>query len=155
VNFVTEVFGFIGDEAVALQDVGYISETCDAFSSLSLTPPQDVPDQGMRSLYWYDVNTNGSVGPGDSFEGSLDNCWISPDQLLNNSVEFNGYVENVDENRGVITAIGFTSDSPPNPGGVFFNGFSIAETEVLSPPNAEITNVIGVEGGFSILFTEP
>jgi hypothetical protein len=155
VNFVTEVFGFIGNEAVALQDAGFISEPCDAFSSAGLVPPTDVPDQGSRTLYWYDVNTNGSVGPGDSFEGSLDNCWISPDQLLNNSVEFNGYVENVDENRGVITAIGFTSDSPPNPGGVFFNGFSIAETEVLSPPNAEITNVIGVEGGFSILFTEP
>ena len=158
VDFVTEVFGFIGNEAVALQDAGFISEPCDAFSSAGLVPPTVptvVADQGSRTLYWYDVNTNGSVGPGDNYEGLLENCWIAPDQLLNNSVEFNGYVENVDENRGVITAIGFTSDLAPNPGGVFFNGFTISETEVLTPPNAEITNVIGVGGGFSILFTEP
>jgi hypothetical protein len=155
VNFVTEVFGFISDEAVALQENGTISETCDAFSLVSLVPPTNVADQGMRSLSWTDVNTDGNVGPGDSFLGSLEDCWISPDQLLNGLADFTGYVENIDQNRGVITTIGFTSVTPPNPGGVFFNGFSIAETEVLSPPNAEITNVIGVEGGFSILFTEP
>jgi hypothetical protein len=155
VDFVTEVFGFIGDYAVDLQENGTISESCDAFSLASLVPPSGVADQGIRSLSWSDVNADSSVGPGDSFLGSLEDCWISPDQLLNGLADFTGYVENVDQNRGVITAIGFTSDQAPSTGGVFFNGFSIAETEVLSPPNAEITNVIGVEGGFSILFTEP
>lgn len=155
VNFVTEVFGFIDDFAVDLEQNGTISETCDAFSSASLVPPTGVADQGMRSLSWTDVNTDGNAGPGDSFLGSLEDCWISPDQLLNGLADFTGYVENVDQNRGVITALGFTSVSAPNPGGVFFNEFTISETEVLTPPNAEITNVIGVGGGFSILFTEP
>ena len=157
VNFVTEVFGFIGEFAVDLEQSGTISETCDAFSSAVLVPPTGVADQGMRSLSWTDVNTDGNAGPGDSFLGSLEDCWISPDQLLNGLADFTGYVENVDQNRGVITAIGFTSVTPPNPGGAFFTGFTISETEETSPGSGlmEITNVIGVDGGFSILFTEP
>jgi len=155
VHFVTEVFGFIGDFAVDLEQNGTISESCDVFSLASLVPPSGVADQGIRSLSWSDVNADGSVGPGDSFLGSLEDCWISPDQLLNGLADFTGYVENVDQNRGVITAIGFTSVTPPNPGGAFFTGFTISETEETSPGTAEITNVIGVNGGFSILFTEP
>ena len=160
VHFVIEVFGFIDDFAVDLEQNSMISEMCDAFSDESLVAPEGIITPGMRSLSWSDVNSDGNVGPGDSFLGSLTDCWINDptetvDQLLNGLADFTGYVENIDENRGVITAIGFTSVSPPNPGGVFFNGFTIAETEVISPPNTEITNVIGVEGGFSILFNEP
>lgn len=163
VNFVTEVFGFIDDFAIDLQENGTISEMCDAFSAAGLLKPDEVvADQGMRSLSWTDVNTDGNVGPGDSFLGSLEECWIndptdSVDQLLNGLADFSGYVENVDQNRGVITALGFTSVSPPNQGGVFFTGFIIDETEesTTAPGTAEITSSIGVEGGFSILFNEP
>jgi hypothetical protein len=160
VDFVTQIFGYIDDYDVDLEQAGTISEMCDAFSAAGLTAPSGVVDQGLRSLSWIDSNSNGTLGPGDSFTGSLDECWVNDptdtvDQLLNGLGDFIGYIENIDQNREVITAIGFTSVSPPTPGGVFFTGFTIGETEETSPGNAEITNVVGLEGGFSILFTEP
>lgn len=157
VHFVTEVFGFIDDYAVDLEQNGTISEMCDAFSAYGLSPPPGgFLDQGIRYLMWSDVNTDGNVGPGDSFFAQLEDCWIYPDKILNGSPSFYGYVENIDQSRDVITAIGFTSVTPPNPGG-FFGSIGIEETEesTTTPGTTEITNAIQVEGGFSILFTEP
>jgi hypothetical protein len=156
VHFTTEVLGIIDDYAADLEEYYGIYENCDSFSAAGFIAPSEVAsDPGIRDLYWSDVNTDGNLGPGDSFYADLYDCWISPDQLLNGYVEFTGYVENIDQTRGVITAIGFTSVTPPTPGGVFFPYFSISETEETTTGIMEITNVIGVEGGFSILFNEP
>ena len=157
VHFVTEVFGIIDDFAVDLEQNGTISEMCDAFSAYGLSPPPGGwLDQGIRTLSWSDVNIDGNVGPGDSFFAQLEDCWFYPDPILNGSPWFYGYVESVDQNRGVITAIGFTSVTPPNPGG-FIGSIGIVETEesITIPGTTEITSEIGVNGGFSILFTEP
>ena len=155
-HFTTEVLGIIDDYAADLEEYGGIFESCDSFSAAGFNAPSEVSsDPGMRQLYWSDVSMDGNLGPGDSFYADLYDCWISPDQLLNGYVEFTGYVENIDQTRGVITALGFTSVTPPNPGGVFLPFFSYSETEETTPGTMEITNVIGVEGGFSILFNEP
>ncbi|MGD8569005.1 MAG: hypothetical protein PVJ39_13035 [Gammaproteobacteria bacterium] len=166
VDYVTEVLGLIDEHAADLEQAASIQEMCDAFSDAGLTAPANiagrtVPDQGIRSLSWVDTNSNGSLGPGDSFTGTLNECWFNDPtdvaELLNGTANFLGYVENVDQNREVITAIGFTSVTPPppDPGGVFYTDFTISETEEASPGTAEINNVIGLEGGISIMFTEP
>jgi hypothetical protein len=157
VNFTTEVFGIIDDNASDLEQYNTIGETCDPFYTAGFVAPPEVSlDPGSRWLSWEDVNNDGNVGPGDSFHGYLEECWMSPDQLLNGYTDFTGYVENIDQTRGVITAIGFTSVSPPATGGVFLTDFSIGETDDPTTPGTfEITNVIGVQGGFSILFNEP
>lgn len=165
VDFVTEILGVIDENAANLQQAGTINEMCDAFSDAGLSAPgnvmgRSVPDQGMRSLTWMDSNSNGSVGPGDSFVGILDECWINDpaddvDELLDGTGSYYGYVESVDTARQVITAIGFTSSAPSNPGGVFYTGFSISETEETSPGTAAITNWITMGGGISVMFIEP
>jgi hypothetical protein len=50
---------------------------------------------------------------------------------------------------------GFTSVAPSAPGGAFYTGFTISETEVVTPGTAEISNIIELGGGISVLFTEP
>ena len=165
VDFVTEVLGLIDENAADLQQAGSIEEVCDAFSDAGLTVPTNiigrtVPDQGIRSLAWVDSNSDSILGPSDGFVGTLNECWFNDptddvDEILNGVGNFLGYVENVDQNREVITALGFTSVTPPTPGGVFYTDFTISETEETTPGTAEITNVIGLEGGISIMFTEP
>jgi len=165
VDFVTEILGLIDENATDLQQAGSIEEMCDAFSTAGLTAPTNiigrtVPDQGMRSLSWIDSNSDSNLGPGDGFVGTLNQCWFNDptddvDELLNGVGNFLGYVENIDQNREVITALGFTSVTPPTPGGVFYTDFTISETEETTPGTAEITDVIGLEGGVSIMFTEP
>lgn len=159
-DLVTEVLGLIDDNQADLKQAGTITEMCDAFADAGLAAPAGTVNQGMRTLSWIDANSNGQVGPGDDFVGTLDECWVNDptddiDEILNGVGNFYGYVENVDSNREVITAIGFTAVNPPNPGGVMYSGFSISETEETSPGTAEITNVIGLTGGVSVLFTEP
>lgn len=165
VEFITSIIGVIDENAALLQQAGTIDETCDAFSAAGLTVPTNitgrtVPDQGMRSLSWVDANSNSMLGPGDDFVGTLNECWFNDsadnvDELLNGTGSFHGYVKNVDMNREVITALGFTSVTPPAPGGVFYTEFTISETEEPAPGTAEITSVIGLGGGISIMFTEP
>jgi len=155
VHFTIEVFGIIGDYAADLEQFITISEPCDSFSAAGFTAPSSVLDQGERMLSWNDVNADQSVGPGDSFYGYLTDCWVSPDQLLNGAAEFLGYVESINA-QNQITAIGFTSVTPSVPGGVFFPGFTIGETDdPTTPGTMEIVNTIGVNGGFSIMFNEP
>jgi len=165
VEFITSILGAIDENAALLQQAGTIDEMCDAFSAAGLTAPTNitgrtVPDQGMRTLSWIDANSNNVLGPGDDFVGTLNECWFNDptdnvDELLNGSGSFRGYVENIDMNREVITALGFTSVMPPAPGGVFYTDFTISETEEATPGTAEITSVIGLGGGISIMFTEP
>jgi hypothetical protein len=160
VDNVTEVLHLIDQYEDDLEGGVAITEMCDAFSNAGLAAPVGTPDQGMRVLSWIDDNPDGQLGPGDDFEGTITECWVNDpsddiDEILDGTGNFYNYVENVDQFREVITAIGFTAVAPPNPGGVTYSGFTISETEETSPGTAEITNVIGLTGGVSVLFTEP
>jgi hypothetical protein len=159
VDLVTEVLGLIDEYETDLKQAGTITEMCDAFADAGLAAPTGTVNQGMRTLSWIDTNSDGQVGPGDDFVGMLDECWVNDptddiDEILDGTGNFYDYVLNEDPDREVITAIGFTAIAPPNPGGVMYSGFTVSETEETSPGTAEITNVIGLTGGVSVLFTE-
>ena len=145
---------FIGENDDLLEQTGPIVETCDTFPR---PPVPDVPNPGTSTVAWSDMNTDNSVGPGDSFFLDFSNCWLDDptddfDSLYNGTIEFANYTEVVTD--GVITRVGFEPSG--GRGGVFFTSLSLAETED-DGVNILVfdTEAIIINGSFSIVFSSP
>jgi hypothetical protein len=161
VDLVVQGLGRIDESETALEQTGPVNEMCDAFSTAGLTAPTGIPDAGTVELSWSDSDSNNEVSPGDGFLLIFDNCWIDDptddiDDLLDGQLEFAGYTDVVDNTREVITRIGFEPGVGPTTGGVFYYGsFTASETEETMPGMATITDVVGIAGGVSVVFSEP
>lgn len=123
---------------------------CDQFPG---TPPAGVILQGEHVLTR--LGSGPDLSPGDVFDWTFENCWFaSSDVLIDNFLQMQNYIEVIDANN-TLTRIGF---GPSNniPGGVLYFDWTLAETTenqgvyTISPDDRIVIN-----GGFSMLFTQP
>jgi len=95
------------------------------------------------------------LSPGDIFDWTFTNCWFaSSETLIDNFLQMQNYIEVIDSGN-ILTSIGF---GPYNnmSGGVLYFDWSNAETDedqgvyTINPDDRIVIN-----GGFSMLFTQP
>ncbi len=105
--------------------------------------------------------TSGDGGPGSDFSQTFTDFWENDpddelDSLMDGVINYRGYLENVDEARQVITAIGFWPGGSEDPGGVFFDeeGLTVYETDETSPGTFEETTSYNISGSYAIMFYE-
>jgi hypothetical protein len=135
---------------------GDVTITGDTFSG---TPPAGHSAQGKLML----SNTDGDVGPGGDFSEVFNDYWVNDpsddiDQLYSGKVSLVGFLEDSDDARDVITAIGFIPNSAEDPGGVFFDeGLTLYETQ--ESPSGIFTiddsATLTISGRYTIMFYEP
>jgi hypothetical protein len=153
VKFVINAITLIEENDTALSK-GNVTINGDTFPG---TPPAGHVAQGTLTLSC----TNGNVGPGGDFSEVFHDYWVDDpsddiDQLYDGSVRLDGFVENSDEARDIITSIGFpvvlfgSEDHPEE-------GLTIYETEETSPGVFSINDAgtLTITGGYSIQFSEP
>ena len=161
-------FDLIVDE---LADASPVTVACDAFSSIGLTvPPQlpgvpgNYPDQGSLTFTWLDDSADGQVGAGDSFDMQPDYCLsimepVEDEQImLNGLVSLNSYAEVIENNT--LVRIGFEGTSPAGrPGGLHFDDLRRYEVyDADGPGGSNVATVhLGatVYGRMTLVFTEP
>ena len=153
VKFVINAITLIEENDTALSK-GNVTINGDTFLG---TPPAGHDAQGTLTLSC----TNGNVGPGGDFSEVFNDYLVDDpsddiDQLYDGSVRLDGFVENSDEARDIITSIGFpvvlfgSEDHPEE-------GLTIYETEETSPGVFSINDAdtLTITGGYSIQFSEP
>jgi hypothetical protein len=127
-----------------------IVTACDEFPG---TPPAGILLQGEHVLTR--LGSFEELSPGDVFDWTFTNCWFaSSNTLIDNFLQMQNYIEVIDSSN-TLTRIGF---GPYNnmDGGVLYFDWIVAETEenegvyTLDPDNRIVVN-----GGFSMLFTQP
>ncbi len=124
------------------------------------SPPAGHAAQGTHLLEWIDSG-DGDLGPSDSFAVTFSDFWTNETDddistIFQGKVSFIGFLEDMDESRDVVTAIGFVPN-PGEAGGVFFDeGFTLYEVE--ENPSGIFTiddaATITIKGGYSIMFVE-
>ena len=127
-----------------------IVSACDPFPG---TPPAGVLAQGEHVFTRY--GSGEDLAPGDVFDWTFTNCWFaSSNTLIDNFLQMQNYIEVVDASN-TLTRIGFAA-SNNMPGGVVYFDWTVADTEenqgvyTIDPDDRIIIN-----GGFSMLFTQP
>ena len=127
-----------------------IVTACDEFPG---TPPAGILLQGEHVLTR--LGSFEDLSPGDVFDWTFTNCWFaSSNTLIDNFLQMQNYIEVIDSSN-TLTRIGF---GPYNnmSGGVLYFDWTVAETQenqgvyTLDPDNRIVVN-----GGFSMLFTQP
>jgi hypothetical protein len=159
-NFFFYEVRFVGDAIMLIEENDTVLPTesvtinGDTFPG---TPPAGVASQGTLVLEC----TDGDAGPGSDFSEVATDYWVDDsgddiDKLYEGTINFVGFLENVDEERDVITSIGFVPNSEIDPGGVFFDdeGLTIWDTEEISDGVFSATEWINIKGRYSILFYE-
>ncbi len=123
---------------------------CDEFPG---APPAGILLQGEHVLTR--LGSFEDLSPGDVFDWTFTNCWFaSSNTLIDNFLQMQNYIEVIDSSN-TLTRIGF---GPYNnmTGGVLYFDWTVAETEenqgvyTLDPDDRIVVN-----GGFSMLFTQP
>jgi len=158
-QFVTTVFDRIDDleGQGALVDGVAVVNSCSEFPDGNV--PEGLPPQGTNEFTWYDVTTDGDVGPGDDFDWYFYNCWDndpgdSIDDLYNGGMNLFGYTA-VENDNGTLIRIGFEPYGG-DPGGVHFDEF--LATEIRDDGGTYSHDEEGaatLNGGFTIVFYEP
>lgn len=127
-----------------------IATVCDEFPG---TPPAGVLLQGEHVLTR--LGSGEDLSPGDVFDWTFTECWFaSSETLIDNFLQMQNYIEVIDSGN-VLTSIGFGPDNNVS-GGVLYFDWSVAETQenqgvyTIDPDDRIIIN-----GGFSMLFTQP
>ena len=127
-----------------------IVTACDEFPG---TPPEGVLLQGEHVLTR--LGSGEDLTPGDIFDWTFTNCWNAlSDVLIDNFLQMQNYIEVIDSGN-TLTRIGFGPDNNIS-GGVLYFDWSVAETDenqgvyMIDPADR-----IEVNGGFSMIFTQP
>jgi len=157
-EFAISAMDLLETHGLALEKSKSLSITGDAFTG---SPPDGHAAQGDQLLKWVDSG-DGDLGPSDDFSITF-NDFLRRDAsdpvstLYQGSVDFVGFLENLDEARDVITAIGFVPN-PGEPGGIFFNeGFTVYEVEedLQGTFTIDDSATLTIRGGYSIMLVEP
>ena len=127
-----------------------IVSACDEFLG---TPPAGVLLQGEHVLTR--LGTGEDLSPGDVFDWTFTNCWFSDSNLLfDNFMQMQNYIEVIDSSN-TLTRIGFGPNDNVS-GGVLYFDWRVAETlENQGVYTIDPASRIEVDGGFSVLFTQP
>jgi hypothetical protein len=127
-----------------------IVTACDEFQG---TPPAGVLLQGEHVLTR--LGSGEDLSPGDVFDWTFTNCWFaSSNSLIDNFLQMQNYIEVIDSSN-TLTRIGFGPDNNVS-GGVLYFDWSIAETEENQGVyTIDPVDRIEINGGFSMLFTQP
>ena len=157
IDFSINTISLIEKNDTALQKNRSMSTQGDSFTG---SPPQGHAIQGNQVLEWID-SSDGDFGPSDSFTLTFSDFWTNDTDddistILQGKVSLVGFLEDMDESRDVVTAIGFVPN-PGEPGGVFFDeGFSLYEVEKNPSGTYSIddTATMTLKGGYSIMFVE-
>jgi hypothetical protein len=123
---------------------------CDEFQG---TPPAGVLLQGEHVLTR--LGSGEDLSPGDVFDWTFTNCWFADsNSLIDNSIQLQNYVEVIDSSN-TLTRIGFGPDNNVS-GGVLYFDWTVAEAlENQGVYTIDPASRIEVNGGFSVLFTQP
>jgi hypothetical protein len=153
-------FGFIFDRMFQIADLldsleqtesaTPIVTTCDEFPG---TPPDGVLLQGEHVLTR--LGSGADLTPGDVFDWTFTNCWFeSSTSLIDNFLQMQNYIEVIDAGN-TLTRIGFGPDNNIG-GGVLYFDWTVAETvENQGVYTIDPEDEIVINGGFSMLFTQP
>ena len=138
------------DELEATESATPIVTACDEFQG---TPPADVLLQGEHVLTR--LGSGEDLSPGDVFDWTFTNCWFADsNSLMDNFMQLQNYIEEINANNTLIR-IGFGPDNNIS-GGVLFFDWTIAETEEIDGVyTIDPDDRIEVNGGFSMVFTQP
>ncbi len=162
INFMFYQVRFVKDALLLIEENDTVlpaqSVTIDG-DTFTGTPPNGWDETGSLVLSC----TSGDAGPGSDFREVFNDFWMndeddSIDTLYDGTVNFVGFLEDSDDARDVITAIGFVPNSEEDPGGVFFDepGLTVYETEETSPGVfSDETPSYTITGRYSIMFFEP
>ena len=138
------------DELDATESGVPIVNACDAFPG---TPPAGVLVQGEH--VFTRLGSGEDLAPGDVFDWTFTNCWFADSEMLiDNFIQMQNYIEVVDASN-TLTRIGFGPENNIG-GGVLYFDWTVADTEenqgvyTIDPDDRVVIN-----GGFSMLFTQP
>lgn len=138
------------DELDQTESAAPIITACDAFPG---TPPAGVLVQGEH--VFTRLGSGEDLSPGDVFDWTFTNCWFADSSsLIDNFIQMQNYIEVIDASN-TLTRIGFGPDNNIG-GGVLYFDWSVADTEenqgvyTIDPVDRVVIN-----GGFSMLFTQP
>jgi len=138
------------DELESTESATPIVTACDEFQG---TPPADVLLQGEHVLTRLGSEEN--LAPGDVFDWRFTNCWFADsNSLIDNSMQMQNYIEDINANN-TMTRIGFGPENNIS-GGVLFFDWTVAETEEIDGVyTIDPDERVEVNGGFSIVLTQP
>ena len=127
-----------------------IVTACDEFQG---APPAGVLLQGEH--VFTRLGSAEDLSPGDVFDWTFTNCWFaSSETLIDNFLQMQNYIEVIDASN-TLTRIGFGPDNNVS-GGVLYFDWRVSETQedqgvyTILPEDQ-----IEVNGGFSMVFTQP
>ncbi|MFY9398558.1 MAG: hypothetical protein WAR22_09375 [Desulfomonilia bacterium] len=144
-----------------LEQNGAITFACDTFPADAVLDP-DAAEPSL-TLTWIDSVEDGQIGTGDAFKLDFVSCWANDegmliDDLIDGQVDLLGYVRVVEPRDGgeVLTQFGFDPGDEATAGVVFID---LTHTEIEEDddgvPVADPEETYTINGGYSILFTEP
>jgi len=138
------------DELEATESATPIVTACDEFEG---TPPANVLLQGEHVLTR--LGSGEDLSPGDIFNSTFTNCWFADtNSLIDNFMRMQNYIEDINADN-VLTRIGFGPDDNIS-GGVLYFDWTVAETEEIDGVyTIDPDERIEVNGGFSMVFTQP
>ncbi len=138
------------DELELTESATPIVTTCDEFQGV---PPDGVLLQGEHVLTR--LGSGVDLSPGDVFDWTFTNCWFADSNtLIDNFLQMQNYIEDIDANN-ILTRIGFGPDNNIS-GGVLYFDWTVAETvEDQGVYTIDPDDQIEINGGFSMVFTQP
>jgi hypothetical protein len=138
------------DELESTESATPIVTACDEFQG---TPPADVLLQGEHVLTR--LGSGEDLSPGDVFDWTFTNCWFADsNSLIDNFMRMQNYIEDINANN-TLTRIGFGPDNNIS-GGVLYFDWTVAETEEVDGVyTIDLDDRIEINGGFSMVFTQP
>jgi hypothetical protein len=138
------------DELETTESATPIVTACDEFQG---TPPADVLLQGEHVLTR--LGSGEDLSPGDVFDWTFTNCWFADsNSLIDNFMQMQNYIEDINANN-TLTRIGFGPDNNVS-GGVLYFDWTVAETEEIAGVyTIDPDDRIEINGGFSMVFTQP
>ena len=138
------------DELDETESATPIVNACDAFPG---TPPAGVLVQGEH--VFTRLGSGEDLSPGDVFDWTFTNCWFADaNSLIDNFIQMQNYIEVIDASN-TLTRIGFGPDNNIG-GGVLYFDWSVADTvENQGVYTIDPVDRVVINGGFSMLFTQP
>ena len=145
----------------ALERNGSVTFECGTFPA-DAEPAPEAPEPSL-TLTWIDSVEDGEIGTGDSFLWDFVSCWLSGegtpiDDMIDGQVDLLGYVREVVPRDGgeALTQFGFDPGDDAAAGVVYTDLTQTEiEEEIEGDPSADPKRTYTVNGGYSILFTEP